>query len=265
MSTKPIAFAVLIIFLLVVGPLRAQTLNERPITKEHLLGALESMHLRKSQRMRASWFVKRVSENKVSFHLTNNDERKIRRTGGYLGKTGLGNLVSAIRSNYYVPGGQSMSAEKPKQFITQAMTNSPGGIQAGGDIHINQASLPRHLTDEQKAILITFLKANSKGAIRITCLAGNREARDFAQEIAAVLRASDWQVDGPLDMLPFFTPSSGPLPGLFIEFQNRQSVPLRGQVLQQALGWKGIDFNAPAIEDSGLPADGVGLFVNAKP
>lgn len=56
------------------------------------------------------------------------------------------------------------------QTMNQTMNHSPGGMQAGGDITINQKVPPRKLTSEQEAQFVRFLKDNPKGSVYISCI-----------------------------------------------------------------------------------------------
>lgn len=119
----------------------------------------------------------------------------------------------------------------------------------------------RHLTEEQKAALVAFLSASSKGEILIRCHTGDREARTFAQEIAAVLTASGWKVLGPYDGM-LFASGAGSLPGLLMLLKDPQSPPERARILQYA--YKEVGLSIPVVEED-LPPDTVYLYVNPKP
>jgi len=71
-----------------------------PITKENLLSALEYGRLHKDKRKSSDWYVEMIEEHQVSFKLTPDDEKEIRRRGNYLGDKGLDDLVAAIHKNY---------------------------------------------------------------------------------------------------------------------------------------------------------------------
>jgi hypothetical protein len=80
------------------GSVAAQT--QKPITKDHFFS---SIRLGKRERMTAARYIELIKQVKVDFRLTDDDVKQLRAVGGYLGKQGLDDLISAIRANYYEP------------------------------------------------------------------------------------------------------------------------------------------------------------------
>ena len=78
----------------------AQTMPEGPFSIENLLSALEYGRLHTDKRMPPSWYIERIKKEGVNFHLSLDDEKRIRQHGDYLGEKGLDELITAIKSNY---------------------------------------------------------------------------------------------------------------------------------------------------------------------
>jgi hypothetical protein len=88
-----------------------------------------------------------------------------------------------------------MSNEKPKQpaSITQTMTNSPGGIQAGRDVVINQKPQVRSLNETELAHMEELL--HPYGGQRLFLLKlGDEEANRFANQIERLFIKAAWDV-----------------------------------------------------------------------
>ena len=116
---------------------------------------------------------------------------------------------------------------------------------------------PRHLTVEQRARLLSFLRNQPIGAIKIGFNFNNPEARDFASEIAVVLKEAGWNVT---DFEP--TIEATVQKGLAIFVQNDRTA--RAAALQRALGEIRIVAEGrmnPEIVDK----DSVFLYVGPKP
>lgn len=145
-----------------------------------------------------------------------------------------------------------------RQPINQSMTNSPGGVQAGRDVIINQAPADRHLTAEQKDKLLEILRNNPKGKVGVTCHAIGGEPCNFAREIIDVLRSAGWVVEFNDHALII-----GETQGLVIQIRSANSAPVRAVVLQQSL--KTIGFAAVGQLDNSLNEDDVKLLVGTRP
>lgn len=84
--------------------------------------------------------------------------------------------------------------EQPSSPPSQIMTNSPGGIQAGGNITIQQGPSRRVVTAQQRETLIRVLRRYRPATISILKI-GDREAQAYAHQIGEVIQASGWKVE----------------------------------------------------------------------
>ncbi len=128
-------------------------------------------------------------------------------------------------------------------------------------LEVQERLKDRHLTTEQRARLLELLKANPKGAINVSCIAGSSaEPCNFADEIVAVLTEAGWQVDftGRGMIMVGGTPV-----GVFIQVHNAAKAPIRAEVLQKALG--AIDVEAGGVVSETMQEGTVNLVVGAKP
>lgn len=117
----------------------------------------------------------------------------------------------------------------------------------------------RHLTAEQRSQLLEILRANPKGSIDVSCIAGSLEPCNFAGELVEVLKAAGWQVAFTRGFL-----SLGGTPvGLIIEVKDAKKAPVRAEMLQKAL--KRVGFPAPGRLQSGINEQAVNLVVGVKP
>jgi hypothetical protein len=89
-------YAVVSVFCLLPSVVLCQQAN-KPITKKNLISSLE---LGRIERIPAESYIKLIKLDGVDFPLTSDDEQEIRRSGRYLGKKGLDNLIAAVRDNY---------------------------------------------------------------------------------------------------------------------------------------------------------------------
>lgn len=93
----------------------------KPITRDNLIS---SIRLGNREKKAAARYIELINRYGVDFSLTPQDEQWIRRTGKYLGKKGLDDLVAAIKSNYHPNVAQQPTAmptpEKPKPNLTIA-------------------------------------------------------------------------------------------------------------------------------------------------
>ncbi len=115
---------------------------------------------------------------------------------------------------------------------------------------------PRNLTPEQRAKLLDILMAGAKGTYEIIYVAGDPESKNFANQLAAVLKDAGWTLERMDSML-----SADPIIGLMIVAQNTKN--LRAAILQQAL--QQIRFPAAGELEQGRPEDYVRLVVGTKP
>lgn len=213
---RPIAYKLqLLIAVIMVGcvvllsPVILSAQQEPAITKAGLLKALGRKVL--SSRT----LIYQVQQYGVAFQSTPSDEQEIRRLGKYLGHPGLDDLVAAVRANY-------RAKTKEGQGIKQEMVNSPGGIQAGGSVTINQGLQPRRLTEEQETLFVKILRDNPKGNVNIACLEnGGAEPCDFARQLARLLasQSAGWTVSNFSPMIGFGDPTKV-IPELYLEAQS---------------------------------------------
>lgn len=232
-------------------------MSNDPITKENLLSALENGRLYKNKRKSPSWYVEMIKEHHVNFQLTADDENKIRQHGSYLGKKGLDNLIAAVRNNYR-PNVAQQPTSTPS-LINQSMVNSPGGIQAGGDVTINQGPQSRKLTPEQRGRLISALQQSvSKGQVRVTHVMGDAESTDFADELERVLEATGWKVNeiGESAFIP--VPK-----GLVVVVHSPETAPKHAFALVDAFTAAGFAIQRDVYP--GLPSSTVELVVGRNP
>ena len=115
------------------------------------------------------------------------------------------------------------------------MTNSPGGIQAGGDVIVNQAPLARKLNEPQQMLFSELLKSNPKGEITVSCIEnGGAEPCTFARQIVNLLKANGWTVASFEPMIAWGDPNKT-IPEIYIQVQSNEHPPDRAKVLQHAL------------------------------
>jgi hypothetical protein len=74
------------------------------ITRDRLISSIK---LGRSQGMTAALYIAMINYYGVDFSLTPEEEEEIRRSGDYLGKTGLDSLIIAIHNNYRLGAGSS--------------------------------------------------------------------------------------------------------------------------------------------------------------
>ncbi len=90
----------------------------------------------------------------------------------------------------------------------QNMINSPGGIQAGGNVTINQGPKQRSLTRQQRETFVKVLTAGPRGTVEIESPSDDSEAGTFAGEIANLFQMSGWQISAFARAQ--YPPASGP-------------------------------------------------------
>lgn len=223
------------------------------IAKEGLLKALRKKVLS------SKTLIRQIQRRGVTFQLNSEDELEIREVGKYLSKPGLDNLIAEIRKNYH-PDVSQKPTQNPS-LINQTMKDSPGGIQAGGNVTINQGVQPRKLTAEQEGQFVKILKDNVKGNIQVTCIeSGGPEPCDFARQLVGLLESKDagWTVEFSPLMFGAGDPKKT-IPEMYILVQNAKSPPIRAIVLQQAL--KTVGYDAIGLERSDVAPDFVQLTI----
>lgn len=125
------------VFACVIVSARVAALGQqdcKPITRG---GLMRSFEVGKRQRKTATDYVKLINLCDVNFSLTPEDEQKIRRSGKYLGKKGLDDLISAIRSNYRVEASDGNQPSRPtvekinytSDVISSQREDLPYGLQ----------------------------------------------------------------------------------------------------------------------------------------
>jgi hypothetical protein len=159
--------------------------------------------------------------------------------------------------------GKRKNMKRKKPSITQTMTNSPGGIQAAGNVTVNQGLQPRKLTAQQRALLIaaleSFLQRVPKGPVKVTAVFGDGESIAFAEELTGVLEVAGWKIDSTGQST--FAPKV-PV-GLFVMVHSRETAPLHGAALQRAFAAAGMPIGADVY--SGVPIGVVELLVGRQP
>src|SRR6266446_3004114 len=105
---------------------------KNPISKRNFFSGIK---LGKRQRKSAAGFVELVKSNGVDFSFSSRDSETLRSAGRYLGQKGLVDLETAVKDN--------RCDDIRASSINQTMTNSPGGIQAGRDVVVNQGDPAR--------------------------------------------------------------------------------------------------------------------------
>lgn len=224
---------------------------EKPITKANLLS---SVRLGRREKKTAARYIELIMRYGVDFLLTPNEEQTLRRSGGYLGKKGLDDLVVAVRDNYRREG---QKAEMPA--IVQSMTSSPGGIQAGRDVVINQKPAWRKLTDEQRVRFLSIVRSLSpaKGHVDILSVLGDAESDNFATQLDAVLKEAGWSTGGT--SAGIFT---GVPVGLVIQVHDKDNAK-DAAILQHALGQ--IGFQVEGGFQTQVPIGVIKLIVGVHP
>jgi len=137
------------------------------------------------------------------------------------------------------------------------MTNSPGGIQAGRDVVINQE---RRLTDEQRTRFLTIVRADAvkKGLIVIEIPMGDSEAYKFAMQLDSMLREAGWETSVGQNGY-----ASGVPIGLIMLARAANNAPASAGLLQYAFGQIGFKLEA-ALRDDVQPGN-LHLIVGARP
>jgi hypothetical protein len=231
------------------SPLSAQR-QTQPIAKAGVLRVLKKKSLSGRQ------LIRQIENRKVSFRMSTGDEVEIRDAGKYLSAKMLDDLIDAIRFNWKEPAGN-----QPKEpSISQAMTNSPGGIQIGGNLTVNPSVVTRRLSEEQQNRLLIALENKPKGQIIVSCLVNDGpEPCAFARQLAEILRSKARWTIPPVIPRMGFGDSSKRVAEVSLLVQSRNTAPLRAAALQQALKLAG--YNAIGFERPELAADSVQLAI----
>lgn len=157
----------------------AQRPTADPIDKTGLLEAL------KDKAVSSRKLVAQIRARGVSFALTPEDEERIRGAGKYLGKAGLEDLIAALRSNY---------RKKPDEAkgVKQEMKDSPGGIQVGGNLTINQGTWL--MSRDEQISMTKVLKSHDPAKIYILMI-GDSDSRRYASQVAYAFEDAGWRVE----------------------------------------------------------------------
>ncbi len=99
---------------------------ERPIEKSGLIAALQS------EILTANELIEKIETRGVNFRLESPFEGQLRQAAKYLRPKETDRLIDVVRRNFRL-----RNSVKPAPNISQTITNSPGAIQAVGDITIN--------------------------------------------------------------------------------------------------------------------------------
>ncbi len=137
------------------------------------------------------------------------------------------------------------------------MTNSPGGIQAGRDVIINQE---RQLTEEQRAHFLKAARSSpaEKGLIVIEIPMGDSEAYKFAMQLDGLLRAAGWKTSVGQNGYDRGVPI-----GLFMLARDQDHTPASAGLLQYAFSQIGLKFKAVLRGD--IQPGNIHLIVGARP
>lgn len=185
--------AIIGVCLLYGSPISSQKHMSEPITKEGLFKTLETRLTNSGLK----YLIKRIQERGVSFELSDSDSNKLRALQKGLGQKRLNDLIVAIKNNYHPmePSKEksTMSEDKSKGSINQTMINSPGGIQAGGNVTIHNRPQPRALSQTELDRMSALLRPYANQTLFMVRL-GDPEANRFASQIAQAFRAAGWQV-----------------------------------------------------------------------
>jgi hypothetical protein len=234
----------------------SQKSMEEPISKDGLFKALE----RRLSKTGLEHLIERVQEWKVSFHLDDVDEQKIRRLQKHLGKTELENLISAIRRNYEIPWTLQHPQELAVFGSTRIRTDIPIPENPCRSIKTVDEKDQRTLTKQEEIDFVEILKGNQKGTIFVNYVEtfGPEPCR-FARQLAVLLQSeAGWTVGfGPV----FFGAGgpSKPTPDMYISVQDADNPPPRAVALQLAL--KTVGYTTERRTQSKAPADFVQLVV----
>ncbi len=126
----------------------------------------------------------------------------------------------------------SMPDKKENQTpsISQTMTNSPGGVQAGGNVTINQGKQPRTITTTQRSRCLSMPQGKPKGSLTISCVLGDGESLSFARELEKLLRAAEWKIEDFRQVNFNHTPK-----GILLQVRNQDDITDYADSLYQAL------------------------------
>jgi hypothetical protein len=233
------------ILCLVIGISSTVGQSKPPINKEDFLSAIK---LGEKEKKTAVSFINLVNELKVDFALTRKDKQVLRRDGYYLGKKGLDSLIIAVRDNY-----RPQEQKPTPPTISQTMTNSPGGVQAGGNVIISSTIPPRVLTAAQENTIITALEAAPpSGQAVISCLVNDdQEPCNFARQLSKTLTSkAGWMIPRVVPRIGFGD-STKPVATLAVTVQNAEKPPAHALALRRGLTMAGIP--SVGFADAELP------------
>lgn len=142
----------------------------------------------------------------------------------------------------------------------QTILNSPGAIQAGRDVIIS-ADLPRHLSAEQRNVMLPTLAKLKGHPVAFACLMLNGESCDYATELATFFLEAGCQVPEPLKT------SLNDLPGYLAITSHGKANPEVIQLLVSTFQAAGIPAKIEPIKESSVGAwyqDVVHVIVGRK-
>jgi hypothetical protein len=118
-----------------------------------------------------------------------------------------------------------MSDKKPDDqesplSITQSMIDSPGGIQAGGNVTVHQAPPGRQITPPQAEQLRNALRAIPKVPLVIQSLMLDSETQRLAEQLKVIFADAGWQLSRFLIHIP-----NAPQPAFGIEVLQNSPKP----------------------------------------
>lgn len=226
-----------------------------PIDKTGLLETL------KDKVVRSKTLVAQIQRRGVSFKMTPEDEQQIRDAGKYLGKTGLDNLIKAIRKYHHPETSQKPAPTPPT--ISQTMTNSPGSLQVGGNLIVNPGNGHWGLNDEQLSLLsrrlAPFAQQKDRGDL-ITCVLGDSASTRFAVNLVAAFRKAGWNLPGSGYNQSIF---SGVVEGIILKVNSKDAKPLGLLEFVMTMREAGIE---PVGEiDTSIPPENFRIVVGLKP
>lgn len=149
--------------------------------------------------------------------------------------------------------------EAPKEQIN--FNNAPGSIatnnQQGNNTIINQASIPRTITEKQTETFTLFLSDNPKGEIKVIVLSNNRETMQYAEKIRQLIVKAGYKSDKVEEDL--FVGNSDEIS---LAIQSLNPMPEFAPAIQKAFLLIGI--NAPFSVANFLPVGSLSIIVKDR-
>src|SRR5439155_1991281 len=105
---------------------------------------------------------------------------------------------------------QKRKRKKRSPTVSQTMTNSPSGIQAGGNVTIN----PRPgITKTQNDAIVSALREHAPEPVSVLLFMANRDTQRVAKQIADALISSGWR---EVKIIPYAAMSISTFKGISI-------------------------------------------------